>query len=172
MYTSHEKLTKAIEEKGHHTAFNITSLPFLKEDESGNIDDPMAITATEVEINYGSATNNVMYQYDEERNQYLRFNGGVQIVDLENGEPVAATNLFIVEMSHKVIDNAGRRDINLTSGGQALLVQNGQAQKVEWKNVDGQILPYKDGEPLYFVKGKTWINIIPTNPGVENVVIN
>ncbi|MCY8277745.1 hypothetical protein MOC06_00845, partial [Bacillus inaquosorum] len=33
--------------------------------------------------------------------------------------------------------------------------------ETDWKQVNGRIVPVKDGKWLPFVPGKTWINIVP-----------
>ena len=55
----------------------------------------------------------------------------------------------------------GRRGIDLTSGGKAILLQKGIAQEVQWENRDGRIIPVNNGEPVELVPGKTWINVVP-----------
>lgn len=117
--------------------------------------------ALEISINYGSSANNVVYQFDKEQKKYSRIVGGEQSLDLETKTPVLIDNIFVVEMSHRVIDDVGRRAIDITSGGEGLLIQNGVYQTVQWQNVDGQILPVKNGEALGFLRGKTWINVVP-----------
>ena len=156
MYTSYENLIKAAEHANHTLISPVPTLPFMEEGEmvKGEL-------AEEIKINYGSSSNNVIYKFDQENNNYIRTVGGEQNLDLESEKPVFTNNLLIVEMKHRVIDNQGRRDIDLTSGGNALLIQNGVYQYVDWENIDGQILPVRDGEGLNFVQGKTWINVVP-----------
>ena len=156
MYTSYENLIKAAEHAKHTLIAPVPTLTFL--------DDDTLIKGekvTEIKVNYGSSSNNVVYLYDEDLESYIRHVGGEKMIDLEEKErAVTVDNLFIVEMSHRVIDHVGRRAIDITSGGNGLLIQNGVYQYVEWENIDGQILPIKDGEKLNFLKGKTWINVV------------
>ena len=69
-----------------------------------------------------------------------------QTVDYDTEDPVLIDNVLIVETKHRIIDNSGRRDIDITAGGKAFLIQKGKKIDVEWKNVDGRIIPYKDGK--------------------------
>src|SRR5699024_17150 len=92
-------------------------------------------------------------------------------VELDSEEPIHVDNVFIIETHHEIIDDAGRRAIDLHSGGNAYLIQKGHMQKLEWKNDEGRIIPYKDGLPVGFVPGKTWVNVVPSNPGLETSVI-
>src|SRR5699024_3580120 len=97
-------------------------------------------------------------------------NDGDQTVELETDASIQLDNIFIVETTHEVIDSEGRRAVDLDSGGNAYLLQKGTIQKVEWENKDGRILHIKDGETVGFVPGKTWINVVPTNPGLEQAI--
>ncbi|WP_163539183.1 DUF3048 domain-containing protein [Gracilibacillus sp. YIM 98692] len=125
--------------------------------------------ATNVQFSYGS--NSIQYQYQEASEQYIRFDGGTRTTELETGEDVTIDNIFILETYHQVVDSAGRREIDLSSGGDALLLQKGKVQHVQWERNNGRIIPTKDGEPVPFVPGKTWVNVIPTSPGVSGVSI-
>ncbi|MBN9654848.1 DUF3048 domain-containing protein [Halobacillus sp. GSS1] len=120
----------------------------------------------DVQVTYGSRTN-VRFTYDSEKEQFLRSSDGEPTIDRLNEERVAVENVWIIETGHQIIDGAGRRAIDLTSGGNGYLLQKGQMKEVEWKNVDGRLLPYKDGSPQAFTPGKTWVNIIPGNAAVE-----
>lgn len=158
MYTSYEEVVKAAEHANITLQKDVPALTFYSgADVTVEGDDAKRIT-----INYGSETNTVAYEFDQELSRYKRYNGGQQTADLETDTPVLLDNIFIVEAAHKVIpgDKAGRREINLNSGGRGYLIQSGVVQNVEWENIDGRILP--KGEGIGFVPGKTWINIVPS----------
>ena len=79
-------------------------------------------------------------------------------------------NILVVEAHHNVIDDVGRRDIDLTTGGRGYLFQRGKVLEVEWKNDEGKIVPYQNDEVTGLVPGKTWINVVPTKPGLDQAV--
>ncbi|MFC0523669.1 DUF3048 domain-containing protein [Pontibacillus salicampi] len=154
--------------KGISTRMNHDSLPFLNEEDVKAIKGDSAAT---VRITYSSTPQEIVeYQFNEGTGQYTRWNDGVQTVDYETNEPMLLENVFIVEANHKVIDGAGRRAVDLESGGNGYLIQQGQVQEVQWRNKEGRIVPYQDGEPTGFVPGKTWVNIVPENPGINQSV--
>ena len=101
------------------------------------------------------------YNYDSEKGKYTRSSDGAETVEYENDQPVLLDNVLVIEAAHKVKDEKGRREIDLNSGGKAYVFQKGIVQEAEWKNEDGRILPYKNGERMKLVPGKTWINIVP-----------
>ncbi|MCD8503427.1 MAG: DUF3048 domain-containing protein [Bacillaceae bacterium] len=162
LYTSYENLVKAAEHANISLQKEVPELPFYSADFVLQGEEITGVT-----INYGSNTNTVRYEYDTDMNRYRRYNGGEQTVDLETNTPVLVDNILVVETIHRVIpgDKSGRREIDLTSGGQGYLVQGGVIQKVEWENVDGRILP--KGDQARFLPGKTWINLVPSFDAVS-----
>lgn len=156
------------EHEGYATTASDKPLPFLEKGADVTGED-----ANHVKINYtkGSVGTVVSFDYDENSEKYTRFSDGEKTVELDSEDPVQVDNVFIVETTHKVFDGEGRREVDITSGGNAYLIQKGKVQKVQWENQDGRVIPVKDGKPIGFVPGKTWVNVIPTNPGIEQSVI-
>lgn len=160
-YLLTEGVARAMESKGYEADLTSEAMPFAEE---------AGVTAgthvENVEITYGSRTQ-VSFTYDRENEQFLRSSDGEATIDRANSERIAVENVWIIEADHQVVDDAGRRDIDLTTGGSSYLLQKGQMQEVEWKNVDGRLLPFEDGQPLPFVPGQTWVNVIPVNAEVD-----
>ena len=160
LYTSYEGLMGAAADMGYELEDRDTpELPFDEDRE------PEGDEALHVHISYNSSYNNIDYAYDEDAGGYIRSVGGERVDDMETGEPVAPRNLLIVEANHRVIDDVGRRDIDISSGGPAYLIHDGVAVRAEWQNVDGVILPYLDGEPLSFMPGQTFITFVESGGG-------
>lgn len=153
--------------KGYDTETFIEPLPFLEKEETISGE-----SASHVEILYKGRNPNdtVEFLYDQETEQYTRSESQEETVELNTEDPIQMDNVFIIETHHEVIDDAGRRKIDFQAGGNAYLIQKGNIQEVEWINEDGRIIPVKDGQPVGFVPGKTWINVIPSNPGMEQSV--
>ncbi|MYL50517.1 DUF3048 domain-containing protein [Halobacillus litoralis] len=159
-YLLTDGVEQAVSSKGYDASGEPEALPFAEE---GSLD---GTPVDDVQITYGSRTN-VSFTYDDENEQFLRSSDGEPTIDRLNEERVAVDNVWIIETDHQIIDNVGRRAIDLTSGGNGYLLQKGKMKEVQWKNVDGRLLPYKDGSPLAFTPGKTWVNIIPGSAAVE-----
>ena len=156
------------EEKGYNLTETYEPLPFLTEEEIEQIEGD---AAEQVEITYfNSPLTTVTYKYNTKKDVYERFSDGEQSVELESNEPIEMSNVLIIEATHEVMDDQGRRKVDLDSGGQAYLLQKGIVQKLEWQSIDGRILPVKDGQPIGLIPGKTWINVIPTSPGLEGAI--
>jgi Protein of unknown function (DUF3048) N-terminal domain/Protein of unknown function (DUF3048) C-terminal domain len=159
-YITYENILKGMEKTGADQTDDLDMLPFLTKPSSMNLEGE---EATEVTVDYGRGET-VGFTYSKNKKTYARSSNNEPTIDRETETPIAVSNVFIVEAAHRVIDDAGRREINLTSGGDAILIQNGVAQKISWKNENGRIVP--DGGA--FIPGKTWINIVPN--GMENSV--
>ncbi len=166
-YISFDNVLKGAEQNHYSMEELPPSLAFLSKEEAKAIE---GTTAKSVMVSYNNELFNVIYEYDEDLKKYKRYSNGELTADYQSGEPVLLDNIFIAEADHKVVDSAGRRDINLTSGGKGYLLQKGKMSEVEWENKDGRILPVLDGKQAGLVPGKTWINIVPSSPGLEQTV--
>ncbi|WP_449622529.1 DUF3048 domain-containing protein [Robertmurraya sp. Marseille-Q9965] len=167
-YITSENILKGAEQNGYDMKGAPAALPFLTEEEAEQLSSEKA---NSVVVSYfSSKLFDVNFKYDEATKKYQRYSNDELTVDLDSNEPVLLDNILIVEAEHHVSDDAGRRDIDITSGGRGYLLQRGQWQEVEWKNVDGKILPFVNGQEVGFVPGKTWINFVPSKDGLENVV--
>ncbi|ETI70656.1 DUF3048 domain-containing protein [Neobacillus vireti] len=167
-YITYENILKGVEQKKYSLEQSPPAFKFLSEEESKNV---IGDDAESVKITYSSGgISDSSFEFDVALGKYKRFSGGEQSVDLDTNEPVLLNNIFIIETNHRVIDSVGRRDIDFKSGGKAYLLQMGKVNEVEWANKDGQIIAVKDGKEVPFVPGKTWVNVVPTNPGLQKSV--
>ncbi|RDW18969.1 DUF3048 domain-containing protein [Oceanobacillus chungangensis] len=154
--------------KGYKLTEESELLEFLSDNQIAELSGEQA---NHVEIVYSTKPMEIVeFEYDGSRETYMRYNDREQTVERETGEPVQVDNVFIVETYHEVIDDAGRRSIDLKSGGNAYLLQKGKLQRVKWENRDGRIVPVLNNQLVGFVPGKTWINVVPTNPGIQQSV--
>lgn len=153
-YISFEHIKKGAEKNGYVFEEEVKPLPFFTNGLTNTI------KATNIDVVYSKRSYaHVHYAYDGAK--YVRSSGGEPTVDRETNTPIAVENVFVIEAVHRIIDDYGRRDIDFMSGGNGYLFQKGTVQHVQWKNVDGRLLPYKDGVPLGFIPGKTWIQVVP-----------
>ncbi|KAF0823328.1 DUF3048 domain-containing protein [Cytobacillus firmus] len=167
-YITFDNVLKGAKEKNYQMDNEPKSLEFLSKEEVKAIQGEKADSAM---ISYlDNELFNVIYEYDEGLGKYKRYSNGELTADYKSGEPALLDNIFIAEAEHRVVDSAGRRNINLTSGGKGYLIQKGKVTEVQWENIDGRILPVLNGQQAGLVPGKTWINIVPSNPGLEQTV--
>lgn len=156
-YITYENIKKGADQLHFDIEKEITPLSFT------GTDSVTGEETAQVKIDYSSRqATHVEYIFNTEKQHYVRYSGGEKTTDLETLEDIVAHNIFIVEASHTVIDDKGRRDIDLSSGGKAILVQAGVRNEVEWRTIEGRIIPFTNDQPISFVPGKTWINIVPS----------
>lgn len=144
------------------------SYSYYNEDESAKI----GVQTNQVSVRYSNYDAfNSQYTYDIQTNTYSRSAGNEVTVDALTDEPLAISNVLFFEMDHQIIDNAGRRAINLTSGGKAYLFQEGMMREVQWENIDGVLKAVEaDGSEVKLIPGQTWISFVPSNPGIATSV--
>jgi hypothetical protein len=164
LYTNVEMLRKGAESRGFNSDSEIPTIPFKDPKEVMQGDD-----AQWIEIEYHS-TYQVAFEYNPETQLYTRYVRGEPHLDMETEKALTTTNLFVIETDHRILDNVGRRSIDLKSEGKGYLFQRGKMQEVDWKRVEGVIRPMKDGKEIGLYPGITWVNIIPNKPGLENRV--
>lgn len=154
-------------DKGYEVEKEYEALSFMKE-----ADEIIGDDANYVKLDYYGGVPIVEFMYNEDTEKYRRYHDQEITYELASEEDIQIDNLFIVEADHTVFDDVGRRAIDLEAGGNAYLLQKGKVQYVEWKNIDGKILPVKDDEVLPFVAGQTWISFVQTvpQPGVKQQV--
>ncbi|MFJ8268004.1 DUF3048 domain-containing protein [Peribacillus asahii] len=169
-YISFENIEKGAMEKGYNLTGAPASFVFLNKEEIKRLEGD---SVTKVSINYGFPAYNTQFEYDVQQGKYKRYSNGEQTKEATTSVPVLVDNVLIIETAHRVIDKVGRRDIDLQSGGKGYLLQKGKVKEVEWINKDGRIVPVSNGIDVGLIPGKTWVNIIPNQPGLtQNVTLN
>lgn len=143
--------------------------PYAFAEEAGN--DKLVEQASKLEVRYGQDPNfTSSFTYDDTAQLYKRSSGEDPTIDKETLQQVEVANVLVFEADHETIDAEGRQSIDLDSGGEALLFHKGGVREIEWISQDGMLLPTADGETVELVPGKTWIHIVPTNPGLGQSV--
>ncbi len=168
-YITYENILKGAKLKNYAMKKSPPSFQFLSEEDRNKVSGTDAKSAM---VTYStSGISDCIYEFDSTQGKYKRFSGsGEQTVDLETNEPILLDNILIIEADHKVIDSYGLRDIDLESGGKGFLLQMGKANEVEWQKKNGLIVPVKDGKEVPLVQGKTWVNVVPENPGLQKSI--
>lgn len=114
----------------------------------------------------------VEWKYDTSSNSYLRFNGGKEHTDLEyDNKQLSAKNVVILFAKERgPVDRNGHMLYTTVGAGDALIFQNGQVIEGSWEK-DSRVARTKfldnDGNEITFVKGITWIEIVPTGNEVS-----
>lgn len=168
-YITPENIFIGAEKIGASTLHNKkVSYTFYDEQESGKI----GVAANQLSIQYSQQnTFNSTYEFDEETKQYAKFTASQAVTDELTGEQVQVANVLFFEMPHEIVDQQGRRDIDIKSGGKALVAYNGTIIEGAWENRDGMLVAVQsDGSLIPLKPGKSWIHFVPTSPGLSTAV--
>lgn len=113
-----------------------------------------------------TSKNQIRYEYDQELKLYKRFINGDPMVDKENGEQIAVTNIIIQRARHYKVEGTVYTNIEQFGSGEAIYFSNGAMKTGTWKRANkDELTVYYDenGEELCFPAGKTFIQIIRTD---------
>ncbi|WP_046175752.1 DUF3048 domain-containing protein [Domibacillus indicus] len=155
-YVHVKEAMEAAEQKGYGLDTAPSRLLFLSDKEKMELNgEPAAVLSIQPSLNDSFES---VYEFDGK--SYHRSISGMDI---------EADNIFIIEADHRVVDAEGRLDIDLKSGGDAFLIQDGLLNLVKWRNQDGRIIPYTESGAA-FVTGKTWIHVVPASRGLNKAV--
>ncbi|QJC53554.1 DUF3048 domain-containing protein [Paenibacillus albicereus] len=167
LYTSLEKLAAGSAKKGFETTQRgaVRTLPFVSDPEQA----PPGRPSSGLEVTFLLESYKVSYAYDAAARTYKRAINGEPHVDQNDGKQLEAANVVVLEAPHRVLDDVGRREVDLDQGGRAVLFQRGLARDVEWKRGGEQdLIRFYESEtevPLY--PGQTHVLIVPEKPGLD-----
>ncbi|MBB6670154.1 DUF3048 domain-containing protein [Cohnella nanjingensis] len=162
-------IAKLREGAAKHKYAETAPVPFVSFDSKPNVAAEPA--ATDIEIMFQMSDYKVSYHFDASTGLYERSINGQPHIDLNNKEQLTAANLVVLSAKHKTYDSYGRLEIDLTSGGEAVLFQEGHAISCTWERKKGDIVRLmKDGAELKFVPGITYYHVVPTTPAFSEHV--
>ncbi len=166
-YISYENIVAGAERNKFKLEGAPEPLSFLSKDQ---LEELSGTKATNITVNYSSSDFQVRYEYDSVTNKYRRYSANIQTVDYDTEEEVLLDNIIIYEIPHQSIDDYGRNALSFESGGKGYLFQKGIMKEIEWKYENNRLIPLENGKEASLVPGKTWINIVPTYPGLSQSV--
>ncbi|WP_164985184.1 DUF3048 domain-containing protein [Ammoniphilus sp. CFH 90114] len=164
LYTDLDKIWDGSQKLGFRMEAEVPQLTFKDPEEEAK-----GTEAKNVEISYTSQYV-VGYEYDSEQKLYKRITSGQAHKDLTTDEQLTAVNVMVLATPHKILDQAGRRDVNVFGPGKGYLFQQGKAQEITWERKGGLIRAYIDGKEVQMYPGNTWVNIIPSVPSLSEAV--
>lgn len=125
-------------------------------------------SAESIDIEYNN-NNNTRYEYDSDKKVYTRYKDGKAHIDESDKSSITAKNIIIQQADTKVLDNEGRKEIDIIGSGKGIYITNGKAKEISWvKPSSKQKTAYhdEDGEIL-FNEGVTWIQVIQQDTDVN-----
>lgn len=166
-YSTGPEILDAAEQVGASMTLSESQMPtyvFSKEAMSGE-------TVTDLTISYSGDQNFVTsYSYDTTSGFYTRSSGGIETTDAESGDALQLANVVIVEVPHQTIDAEGRQALDFAAGGSAWLYRDGTVLEVTWREDSGILRLYNGTSEVEFAPGQTWMSLIPTARGFDQMV--
>jgi hypothetical protein len=134
--------------------------------ESWGYKDPSDLTEDPIDIMIDFSIydwNNVQWLFDKERAGYERYDQSAPH-KTASGVSIYADNIIVLEADIELIDDIGRRDVEVLGSGDAYLLQDGGLIECEWQRdmLDERLRLVQDGEMLLMNPGITWVQIVPT----------
>jgi len=111
----------------------------------------------------------VDFVYNKENGKYLRYQyNGEPHIDSANGEQLAFENVVLVFTTTSAIpgDDKARITVGTTGSGEGYYITEGTYEKIKWKKENySSVLKFyrEDGTEVEMNRGKTMINVVPTN---------
>ena len=136
-------------------------------------DKPQTPSATDISFGFwdNKSDYDVNWQYDAANNRYLRFNAGVEQIDLEFKQPLFAKNVVILFAKERgPVDRNGHMFYTTVGTGEALVFQNGSVVEGTWEKDSRQERTKfldEDGKEISFVRGIIWIEVVPAGNNVS-----
>ncbi len=130
------------------------------------VDDPLELETVIEDIGFNYSPYDeyqVNWYYNQENNNYLRYQGSRPHLD-EDGGQLLAKNIIFQYIATEVIDDIGRKEIDTRGQGEILIFQNGSVEEGRWKKITRQSKTkfyYSDGQEVVFNRGPTWIEVLP-----------
>lgn len=126
-----------------------------------------AIPANKVDIKYSSNTT-TNYEYDTDKNIYLRSVNNKSQNDYVTGKQLTVKNILVYKVKYSNIqgDDKGRQTIDNVGTGTGYYISNGYAVPITWKKdsrSSATVYKYNNGQEIQVNDGNTFIQIMPDN---------
>ena len=120
-----------------------------------------AVSATEVQINYGSDFKTT-FIYDEANKIYNRYNNGNPNNDYLTGETFNTKNIILQEITYSICDDGKYWDLKTQGTGTGYFITNGVAVPITWEKENRWAktkYKYLDGTEIEVSDGRTYIEV-------------
>jgi hypothetical protein len=129
----------------------------------------VAERATTITVPFSSPSYEVRWEYNEEHNDYGRFNGGVAHIDRETGDQLRSKNIAIAMIRSEQQDES-RLLLHTLEGGDAMVFRDGEVVRGTWeKDSTRDRIKFfnENGDEIAFNRGVTWIQFVPIGRAID-----
>ncbi|MBS7346385.1 MAG: DUF3048 domain-containing protein [Candidatus Sacchiramonaceae bacterium] len=162
VYTNFKNLT-AIHQANNWNSSNFQA--FERKDKA--LEGEEYTPATNININFSSATYNTSYSYNSETKSYNRSMAGAPHLDREKDQ-ISPKNIIAMKVDMWLDTDGYHNQIKTLGQGEAIFFIDGKVINGSW-NKDSETSPliFKDssGKSIKFNRGQTWISAVPNQSG-------
>jgi hypothetical protein len=141
--------------------------------EFGSVNSTPAVSAGAITLNFGGFSN-IYWNWDAERDVYIRSQGGEVLTDSTDDQPVFTKNMVVLYADYTqqpTLDPAGSPTFDTTLGGtgKAIVFRNGKQYECTW-TADRDTPPtMKDeaGNKVPLEPGRTWFEVLPARGTIK-----
>jgi hypothetical protein len=164
-FTSISRLLYAAGKLSYRTAGTFVGYPHLNQGEISGHGQEKKVLRVGYAVPF-----NIGYEYDPEKNSYLRFRGGTKEIDKNTGSQVEAKNVVVMRAISQPLEGQ-YNDVQIEGQGKAEYYLNGQSKNGTWKkdksDPNNKLFFYDEkGQEIKFVPGSIWIEIADPTTGV------
>lgn len=164
VFTSTARLEKLMEEHKYGKLASYDAWQF-KNDEPASTS-----TASYIDIDFSRLGYEVTWKHQTDKNNYQRVIYGGPDKDAENSQPILAKNVLVqyVAVTPVPKDPLLSVDIDLSSGGRAVVFQDGIVAEGAWKKQNNRTRFFDaSGREIKFNRGQIWVELVPEGKAVE-----
>jgi len=164
MFTKSDKVIEYTTTLGYDSKHDGTfdyGLEFAKNPDMGSA----ATAASTVNVSF-SAVKDTNFTYHSDTGLYTGAEYGSDLIDGTTSDTVKFKNLLVLYADTKILDDYGRRSVDLDGSGTGHFICNGVTVPIKWSHSGtGSSFKYTlaDGTPLELGVGKTYIAIVSTD---------
>ncbi|MFH1598339.1 MAG: DUF3048 domain-containing protein [Patescibacteria group bacterium] len=171
LYTSSELITKAMRDKELADREPSYETWIFKDDAAL---DNRPTEEKSIKIAFSGLSWEVEYKYDQEQNNYVRYNSGLEHKDTQTNEAIRVKNV-VVQVIPEIVafGELGRLTLEIEGEGEAKICRDGSCLVGTWRKsgrTNRTVFYDADGREIEFNVGNTWISVAPM--GYETVEYN
>ncbi|MEW4371808.1 DUF3048 domain-containing protein [Paenibacillus kandeliae] len=172
LYTNEVKLREAAQKKGYAETVTLPTFSFVQGEQQSATASADSEQAHRIELRFLLDSYKVGYMYNEATGLYKRQMNDEDHIDLNTGKVLTAANVLVLGGDYKVLDDVGRLSLDIDSGGEAILFQQGKQIAGQWSRKSGDVIRfYQGGKEVPFVPGVTYYNIVPNSGSFDSHLI-
>lgn len=160
----------------HNAFFNaeaaLTKIPDLEYEERFNFAEETNIKEDNIStLNLGySSSNQVKYEYDQEKRNYKRFINDQPMMDTYMDNQITVSNIIVQHAPHTMVESDHYVLVDFVGEGKAQYFIDGKYEEGTWRKADHQSPTQffnRLGSQITLLPGNTWIQVVHKNVDIS-----